>query len=1471
MTPVSGPVRAAVHRADLDWLSAHLGAGRCTPAVLRLLVRHADPRLRHLGLDRLDARLSAHRADPAELAELAELLPRTPDGPPETALLLAELCHRLWRYAARPRWRTAGLPARVRIAWLRTELRNEPATVRHEPAGELLYQAVESITAADAVRPEELVRELAASGDPVLREAAVRLIREGVHGALLAPGRAREHLVELLDGPSAAAALRELAEPWAAVTPIPRERLPAVDDVIAVAARHGHPELLRDILADEARPPRARQAALRALGELAGREHLPELIATANADPLLLGAAAVDCLRAMHRRGLFPGGDDAAAVVALALADHTIDAARVATILFTCRHQAFDALVSGEADDPGWPRRLALLVALAQQGSDDLAVGDAVTRLLPSASRPEVLLAAIRTLGYQPAETAVLDLLPRAPAAALDALEAIGGAPTVTVLRDGLGLGPAGDGVAAHLRPVRHRALELLWHLADEPGLRRAILARLDPRDVPRRIRSDLGGPDRDELALLSAGVDRGEPARAGAGADPGDAVRTLIRLARNGDATVLPAIADLLLRVTADVTVRTEPGEPAVPGEVVAAVHALGARLHERGKLRPFCLRAASSADAAGHALVATIALDLLDRPDLSDPERAVLLALLREAPYPGTRARVHRLLRHPDPHVRKHVIAVLTGDDAEALSASLIALTTAPDPQTVRSALLALGELRARWAAPAIAACLQHPVMNVKKTAAAALVRAGTPAAVPALLFWLGHHDNPGLRATLVEALRAVLGTAYPATVLAAAERAGDDRTRELLLDGLGHALSARAVGALAEQGSPVAPMLLELVAAGRVPLGAGTVEDLAAQLAAHGIAAPAGPAVTPGDDDIDLLTLDDWDDGIARRILDRSASLGAGQLDRLRPTLAGWLRLATLVPEVRTGALRLALRICPAPWSAGEVDAFGRAVPALVDGLAGERDELFAVLEAVVPAMEAARALEVAARIRGLAPSAGGRRSPLALLRRCGAILTRTDVEQALAAARLGPDPWLAETALLREAFEPGPDEDAAWRVAVEAAVRTTYQIKEFRSFDGDRTVASAARLNALIAVFPAAGQDVRGVLLDWMEALQPIDAPRWTIAESARRPAEVARQPHDGDLDQPRSAAQRARLLALLESADASRRDAAAVALLEWPEPEIRQAVVHAFLHGRVDVTITGTVDFIEAGADPERTARLAWQLDAAAFQRLVPALLQWWEHDDARTRAAAGRALRGSPGSADALAENLRERLDAGAWGFLDLLAGRPLLRTPALTELSRRLRAEGREDPLVLVDGPLRDPGAAAEDAAALAALRERPAPAAGGPSRQELVELIRTGRAEQVRRALTLFAETCPDDPELEKLLAGLLEHPQARVRLHAHRIGRRALSRATYLGHTVVLLDDPEPGVVRSAINTLSHAGYRPAIAAMVELLGHSHVTVRRAAADGLVRFGPAAVPALTRAAAHARPDRRIRYTAVLDQIAG
>ncbi|MCX5414395.1 HEAT repeat domain-containing protein [Streptomyces sp. NBC_00059] len=1472
----------------------------------------ADARTHH-ATRRPAPRLVAERLDgphpptaPADLAALAELLPHDVPRPPEESLLLAGLYGRLGTHLPGgrfPPWREAGMPVRVRIAWMRAELLTRPSALRDERPGELLYQAVRSIDAGDAARPDLLVAELAGTGDPVLRTEAVRLIRQGLHAGLLAPGLARTHLDRLLDAGAsdvrpgdqavAAAVLEELAQPWAASDPLPQARIapylapgrPVPVAVLALdaAVRHGHGRLLAGVAADTSVPPLVRRAAMERLGGPAERGDIGALLDIAAQDPLLLGGPAVTCLQGLHRRGHFPEESQAPAVVGLALADHSIDPRTVATILYTCRTAVLGLLVDAPPDDPGWPRRIALLVALAEQGTGELPIGAALTRLLSSARFPGPFLEAIRELRYEEAEEAVLGLLSEAPEEALRTLEAIGGPRTVATLTRALGPSADGRDIAVHLRPVRHRAVELLWRLNTDPGLRRDLLARLDPAALPPAVAADLGAPDERELALLHA-----RP-------DPPDPVAALCALAAHGSAATLPAVAALLLRTVGELaasweTVETgaqpEParsGEPVVPPEIVHAIRGLGARLYERRRIRPSCLLDAPGPGAAGDALLADMVLDLLERPGLPARQQAILLEALRHAPSARARPRVHRLLRHPDPQVRKQAIALLArdaeGEDAQALSATLIALTRADDIQTVRQALLALGHARARWACPAIMALLGHPTMNIRKTAATVLARAGTPAAVPGLLHTLGHHDNPGLRAEAVTALGAILGGARTATVLAAAARARDPRERTLLLRSLDRLPASRTVLALAEQGSPVVPGLLALLADGRIGLGSGSAADLAELSAAHGItwSADVHGAPSPAAD-ADLLLTHGWNATTALRIAESPDVLDPARLRGLRPMLAAWLGLARSSPAAAAGrVLGLVLRMCPAPWTDDERRIFAGSVRVLADGLAGDRERrpgLLAVLRAVAPLLPGAERAVLADAVRTMSPAP--HLLALLLLKACGAVLTGDDLHRALTAARLDTDAPDAETSVLREAFgapAPHADGDAeAWRTELRAAVRTGEALEEFRRLE-QPTSGSRHRLSALMEVYPEAGDDrARTLLVDWMTALQPLDVPPWTLAETTGPASEVVRA---RDLDQPRSAAQRTRLLEMLDAADAGRRDAAATRLLDWPEPEAARAVLDAYLRGRVRtppgsrlaraLAVVGPAGPEDGDVLPGRVVGLARHLGPWDLVPFVPLLLGWWEDGPAALRAETALALRSAP--ADVLADHLRTRLEAGAWGFLDLLAGQRLSASPEMTRVRDRLRAEGRDD---LADGLLLDegPGSSPRTAAPPAAVHR--------PGRTELLDLARSGGPEQIRRALSRLVEehggrSADQDPGLKDVIGVLLTHPRPKVRLHAHRTSRAMLDRPTHLLHTAVLLDDPQPDISRMAIRTLCHASWEPAVPAVVALLGHPHPAVRAEAADGLLLMGPAAVPALRHAAARARPDKRSRYTGVLDRLTG
>ncbi|MGW4363082.1 hypothetical protein ACWEKU_30445 [Streptomyces californicus] len=220
-TPPDAALHAALDRADAALL-ARLSATRACPSdLLGRMVRHPAPRIRHLGLTLLAERLDEpgsgpgnapgpRRGEPGpgggategresgQVDRLTRLLPDSPGSSPEESLLLARLHARIAvrRPAHRlPDWRAGRLPVRVRIAWLRAELLGDPAVLRTEPVGELLYRAVRESRAADAHRPDRLVAELVdrMPDRPPLRQAVPDAARcpLGRHPAGVRTGRTR--------------------------------------------------------------------------------------------------------------------------------------------------------------------------------------------------------------------------------------------------------------------------------------------------------------------------------------------------------------------------------------------------------------------------------------------------------------------------------------------------------------------------------------------------------------------------------------------------------------------------------------------------------------------------------------------------------------------------------------------------------------------------------------------------------------------------------------------------------------------------------------------------------------------------------------------------------------------------------------------------------------------------------------------------------------------------------------------------------------------------------------------------------------------------------------------------------------------------------------------------------------------------------------------------------------------------------
>ncbi|MCB9546600.1 MAG: HEAT repeat domain-containing protein [Myxococcales bacterium] len=1444
--------RTLADAGDLDGLVVALQRRRLTPRELRPLLRHADARVVQATLIALLAEVP-RTADADALAAFAAALPAdlaalAPEAHAPCAALHAELA----RWGARlPDWRAADLPAVLALPWLTASLLAAPRrAVAAEGVTERLLQALTEVSGARCLDPLGLVDALLDQADARTSPIALRVLQEGVRAGAVPGAGVGERLCRLVaaGNPEALAAL---SAPWARGVALPR---PAVVEALADPARAAVAVSVVASREDAAllwavargAVPGPAVAALAALGDVA--TEASALLDVADADPLAFGAALRTALVAAHQRGVFLQASDLPRLLAHFGRHQGWPPAELAGLC----HPVRDALVAEIArlpvDDARWPRALGVLAASESSHAPAL-----VRRLLAHSPAPAVeraALEAVATLEDVEAEGLVVEALSRQPPEALAALRRVGGAVAARALRGLLGIEPAGD-VAPWLLPHLQPAVALLWQLCPPRSPQREeVLGRLNPSDLPPAISADVAaersGAAR-RLALNAAVYLRADQAlvQVAALAEEGtyDTLYGLLRQTVVGlhDGTV-PGDAPLGTEHTR--------GRPHIPVAVIDALLACGRALAARGRIRPVCVVRAPD---PGHGLLAEMAIDLARFGGLEPPMQVCLLAAVEPLRAPGVVRRVHGLLRHRDAEVRAAAIRILVAQEAEdasarALAFSLVRLLREEDPQTLRPALEAVARFGLRSATALVARALEHPNMNIKKTAAEALVALDVAAVIDRVVGWLGRHDNPGFRERLNRAYDASrLG---PGPLLAALDGA-DDRTTGLLIEALDGRLGAGHVRRLLLAGHPAGDRILAAVAAGELRLREADLAVLRVELARYRLPAaerlptPARPPAIEAlerhgfDPDAarDALT-----DAAARRFVPALVRRSPREWLALLPALEGPARLALAktLGEVRDGeAIWAALADLLALLA--EVAADADAVESLLDLLGrvgGSR-----------PGAAAGRVIDA---LRALPATPAGRgQQRWQVLKRLGAAPGRADLDRSLADCDRTADPVGNARTLLCQAFQ----------VSAPARDLPPALLEAMRSPAPDALAALAARpvrdpggrISALIAAWPHGRPERQAQALDVAEALQPLGTPRWIkgLASPPARPR-----------PRPEGAPRLAELLADL--ADPARRREAAVALLDWPDvPEAHVAVLEAWLASSLEVPVDRQwllADLLVAEPARLTNARgleLVEWLPLPRRRLLLDRLWALWLAGLDGAEASLKRL------GAGFLLPRVAEEVARGGLMAARLLSHGALPSGPLLDGVLRALRAGGQDrlaDELAqrARPGPLGTP--APPPTPTLPA-------AEPGPDREALVAAARGADGASARAALDALIKE--PDAEIIDLLIELTQHRDPARRILALRCLKRCAPREVYLDAAVPFLDDPRPDVQRSVIRALAHARHPGALRGIVELLQHRQRSVRQAAADGLELYGDDALSTLRRAHRRARPDRREAFGRVIEAI--
>jgi HEAT repeat protein len=1429
---------AASPIARPDVLAASLArGGGPAHAAFAALTRHADA----LGDDTHD---------------YARALPRALHGlAPEHQRAVARLWVRLDARGAGlplPAWRDVVAEPAARVAWWHAELLTTPDVLDALAPSPELRHAVATLPTARLDAPLPLLDALLRHPEPACPTRALGLLDEAIANSTLPLDAVHERLCALAAHPDLslrAAALHRLAAPWASnrarpsLVPIGLRADATRHAALACAASWRLEGPLRGALATKGELHVA--ASLDALATIIAPPSVGAVIAEACACGAWIAPALLRFVLALHQRGVFVREDSLDALLDVLAQGDWDDLDRWAMALYTLRDAVLDRLAACDPDDSRAPGLGALALALGRV--TPTAYGDRVVErvegLLASTTDEGVAAAIVPLLARcaRPSSEAVLlRWLPTLGAECLPAVIACGGDASVEALARGLGL-DADVSIAPWAAAAPDAVAEALYRLvAHDPERRDALLQRAELRRFATVRAWYAVAPPPTPFAALAPSSGRLPTA-------------ARIALLAEGSSNQLPALDALLTThlhevVSMHVAGRRPERETVVAPEVRQSLAAMTRRLRAAGHARPRFLVTDPSDDAVATELL----LAQLGRTD-QDTVRAAIVRTLGALTSVRVAPALVPWIHAPAVAVRTAAIRGLTEGRGEAVTLHLVRALASPDIEVARAALEGLLAQKTRVAARAVTALLEHPNMNVKKAAASALGVLGDRASVGPIVGWLGRHDNPGLRASLLASLDALLGAAATAPLLAALDAATADE-RALLLAALDGRLSVRA--ARAHHDAPWFGELTRALRDGSVALRDATAHDLAALLGD----APAVSVRTPTDD------LDRWiTRGIPHAAVARfAAACRARELpsDRALP-------LARRDAAVLLGALddaAVAVRddivtlLADAFASVSDRDALRplashlarlTAVPPGADRSAHRR-----LLRAMVPALDDASRWELATRWRSLDPAPDADAADtLDLLRACGGIVTRADLDVLLAPVSRTATPADVAVALVARALGVSlPVPDGALVARVHEAVLA-----------GDVTRALVLEDDDPLAVVAALARELpwleglaRAALLDGLLSLRPLDVSDWRGGPTrAVRP--TRQRPATSVATAFRTVAQRP---------DAVREMRAGTRPVErspWVLPLWIGADTDgpSWLAALADDTADAVArhDLARLGEVRARLQRLdtaivVGEARLRLWRPLVDALVAVWTLAPPTHRDDAGRLLARCPPSM--LASLLTPAIASGHWGLFAHL--RTVAADAPVAALLARAKEAGYGGPTPsVVDGVLQGDEAPAPTPETVTVAVRPP---------REVLDGLEGHDAELVRRALKELARegAAAVRPYLDRALTD----PRPRVSDLAARMLRTQGTRAEHLAQARERLHDHRVAVRVSAIRSLSHARDAEALPAIVAMLLAPENAVRHAARAGLRRYGEAAWKCLDEVARRERPDRARRLTAEREALA-
>jgi hypothetical protein len=1440
-----------------------------------------------------------------------------------------------------PDWRSWQVSEVVRVSWMKSELLLFPSLPIAETEHELFSQALSLISPTEIVYPSLFLTTLVQKKDWHSQHTAYHFLQACLEHGTLTVVDASNLLQSLLQSDILTIrvlAWKALAQPWAQGSVVPpsvlhtalfSETTVLAESALEWAGQEGRWREVSDVMFDSSSSPALRQLAMKWAGKIACKSDVCDMLELALQDPWLFGTTCLQSMEEMHQRGVFLDPENLELFTALIDELRFQDGRVLACLTYISRKQLFSWLSGMDTNDSRWHHWIEIFSFLEVNG-----VISWFLDWLPTIKNERLLRKALWMVGPMAkcqAESTLLAFLHDHPHACLHSLQWAGAEQTVQRLMTDLGMQADGSltSIADYLVHYQEKALTLIWFLAPFSDCERdRWREHFHLKSVPIQIQWQKHSTMslRHMMALVSA--------------SSGNKVKSAIKIIGNyGNYSSIPLLSELIAKLVFKQNLQRSESletpvhswqsplpkqlhDPAIDSDVLQSVRKLGNRLQQQGAIRPTCL-IDSDPSNAGERFLAEILLGLIERNDLNEGELSIVFHTLADLKGVELGRRVARWIRSPHPDIRKMAIRCLVKDKVVELVFNIMRLTEENDVETIRQALLAMGSFQATWASDAVASCLEHPNMNIKKTAAEMLSVVGRVSAVPRIIFWLSMHDNPGFRDKLLHALQAVMGNSTTLALRLACERTATERQRKLLIATLDGRLSPAVVRAWtlgnATQKSLAKDVLNALISR-QIELKDGNLASLQSEMERVGIPIPftksessiqeREPIAKPW---LDLINKG-WDSQQAILAL-RSHQKPSKETEQVvEYYYREWLHLfPQLILEDKQSLIGLLMTMEPSQFSKQHApileqcfDEFFSLLPEIQTR--EHRQRFCAWLQWFIPHASAEQRAEIAHRIRSVfrVPSADGL-GRWSVLQACQVPIVTDDLLSFVEDVSGSSQPILAWKTLFHQRFIIPIDCNPEVQTYLREILQSTIQKDDCEHFESlkERLSSSPSERECLpgviVELIAKASHKMQTSLLLWIAELQPAGVPRFYPGHGERQPEEekVWRELNEQAISKavPPSYERGLLLVAQLSDTNDNQKEMAAQELLSWHDPkqEFGSHVLSVFLNGSVSlswkeqVALSDTIGSMSSENLRDlysnsnhlgrlRLLNLCEHLGEEDLLKHRELLLSTIHEPDLEQRNTTLRCLQRI--SAARLFPDVKEAVLRGAFGSVQGLGSR-LFDCPQTREVKMKLASHPTNEyanfflaaivPGCFAQTPLSN----ADLERKVAKLQERKSVnlristeiTNATTHYQEILAMVRSEQTDVVHAGLRKIRHY--PRPEVAEEVIALTKHRDLKVRTRALRCLRDVGTKHQYVETMANFLDDPRPELKILAIRVLSKAGYVSGIVPIIDLLEDHHSRVRRVAEEGLIVYGEQAVRSLERAKSHARPDHKQRYQSVLSKI--